>query len=121
MKIAAQVVVVALALVCIVLCVVLIFMAASNERMQTRLQNQQLALNTGILGQQGQTVVASILQEMNAAAVRNPAMRRLLEQHGYQVQAENAPGAATDSARGAPPRVAVTPGVEAGPTTTREP
>ena len=69
-----------------VLAVVVVTVSAVNEAAQRDLQARQVALNSGVLGPQGQQIGNAILQEMAAAAVTNRSMRALLKKHGYNIQ-----------------------------------
>jgi hypothetical protein len=69
-----------------VLAVVIVMVSVVNERTQRELQARQVALNSGVLGPQGQQIGNAILQEMAAAAVTNRSMRALLKKHGYTIQ-----------------------------------
>ena len=85
MKPGAYFVVLLLAVAGIVLTAALILVTHTNQQLQVKLQAQQQALNQGILGQQAQQISAGILQDLANAAVGNPALRQLLEKHGYRV------------------------------------
>ena len=89
-----------LSLVCVALSVGLIVVAHSNQKLQSELQGQQQTLNNGILGQQGQQVSNSLLQDMANAGVRNPAMQKLLDSHGYHVQPAISPTATPRASAG---------------------
>jgi hypothetical protein len=69
-----------------VLAVVIVTVSAVNERTQRNLQARQAALNSGVLGPQGQQIGNAILQDMASAAVTNRSMRALLKKHGYNIQ-----------------------------------
>ena len=71
--------------------IAIVVMSALNERTQRDLQARQAALNSGVLGPQGQQIGNAILQDMASAAVTNRSMRALLQKHGYTIQ----PAAAT--------------------------
>ena len=90
-------VVLLLAVACAVLAVALILVARTNQQLQVQLQAQQQALNQGVLGQQAQQISAGVLQDMAGAAVGNPAIRQLLEKHGYRVPSPPSSGSATNS------------------------
>ena len=66
--------------------IVIVVLCALNERTQRDLQARQLALNSGVLGPQGQQIGNAILQEMANAATTNRPMRELLKKHGYNIQ-----------------------------------
>ena len=97
-----------LGLVSVVLSVTLIVMADINQKAQVRLQVRQQELNSGVLGQQGQQLSSRVLQEMARLAAYDPDMRKLLERHGYQVQAPE-DSAASKAITNAPSSKAVTP------------
>jgi hypothetical protein len=96
MKTGSYVVALIISALCGVLAVALIFAAGVNQRLQARLQNQQQALNNGILGQQGQQITGNVIQDIAGAAARNPGLRDLLEKHGYRLQADAAAAPATN-------------------------
>ena len=95
MKPASYITVLLLAIVCVVLSVALVFTARANQRLQAEVQAKQQVLSSGILGPQGQQIGNSLLQDMANAAARSPGMRKLLENHGYQVQPTETPESAT--------------------------
>jgi hypothetical protein len=66
--------------------IAIVVMSALNERTQRDLQARQAALNSGVLGPQGQQIGNAILQDMAAAATTNRSMRALLQKHGYNIQ-----------------------------------
>ena len=68
------------------LAIAIVVMSALNERAQRDLQARQLALNSGVLGPQGQQIGNAILQEMATAATTNAPMRAMLKKHGYTIQ-----------------------------------
>jgi len=70
--------------VCVVLSIALICIATANQKMQLQIQTQQQYLNQGVLGQQGQQITATIIQEMDNAAASNANIRTILEQYGYR-------------------------------------
>jgi hypothetical protein len=77
-----------------------VVVAYGNQSLQGQLRTQQQALSGGVLGQQGQQLSGSLLQDMVASAGQNARMRRLLEQHGYTVSpaaAAAAPKAETNA------------------------
>jgi hypothetical protein len=76
-----------LGLVCLGLSAAIVVVSIANQRVQQRLNLRQAQLSSGILGAQGQQVRAAILQDMANAAAQNPKMRKLLERHGYTVNA----------------------------------
>lgn len=86
-----------LAVLCVALDVALVVMVDKNQTLQGRLQSQQQALNSGVLGAQGQQISNNMLQDMGGAAAWNPAMRRLLIKHGFSV-----PAPQTKESRGRP-------------------
>ncbi len=69
-----------------VLAVVIVTVSVVNERTQRNLQARQAALNSGVLGPQGQQIGNAILQDMASAASTNIEMRALLLRHGYNIQ-----------------------------------
>ena len=71
--------------------IAIVVLSALNERTQRDLQARQLALNSGVLGPQGQQIGNAILQEMAAAATTNASMRAMLKKHGYTIQPAAAP------------------------------
>ena len=73
------------AVACVVLTVALILVERTNQQLQVRLQAQQQTLNQGILGQQAQQISGGVLQDLAAAADKDPAIRELLEKYGYRV------------------------------------
>ena len=75
-----------LSVICVVLTAALVCMGQVNIRMQAKLQEQQLKLNQGVLGQQAQQISAGVLKDMADSAAANDDMRKLLEKHGYRVQ-----------------------------------
>jgi hypothetical protein len=80
-----------LGVVCLGLSVALIFIAQTNQQMQSRLQSQQQTLSGGVLGAQGQQISSSVLQDLGAIAATNSAVRKLLDQHGYRLPGAGAP------------------------------
>lgn len=98
--------------VCVGLAAALVVVAESNRRTQLRLELRQQAINRGIMGPQGQEIGRNLLRDMAEASVRNPAILKLLEKHGYQVSGAQpaAAGADTNSARVAAPPAAKTEG-----------
>ena len=76
-----------LGLVCIALGIGIVAVSIAQSRVQREINMQQMQLNAGILGQRGQQVGASILQDLAAVAVGNDRVKRLLGRHGYTVQA----------------------------------
>jgi hypothetical protein len=97
MKPASFVTALLLAIVCVVLSVALVITARTNQRLQAELQTKQQLLNSGILGAQGQQIGNSLLQDMASTAARSAGMRKLLQKHGYQVQAPAGAEAATNA------------------------
>ena len=92
---------VVLAGVALALAAVIVLLSVANERTQRSLQAQQLAINSGILGPQGQQISAAILQDMANTAANNANIRALLGKYGYTVQsgaATSAPGNAGKAA-----------------------
>jgi len=71
-------------LACVALSVALIFIANANQKLQLQVQTQQQYLSQGILGQQGQQIAGTIIQEMDNAAASNSNIRTILEQYGYR-------------------------------------
>ncbi len=66
--------------------IAIVVMSALNESTQRDLQARQLALNSGVLGPQGQQIGNAILQDMANAATTNAPMRAMLKKHGYTIQ-----------------------------------
>ncbi len=75
-----------LAVLAATMAITIVVMSALNERTQRELQARQLALNSGVLGPQGQQIGNAILQEMANAATTNGSMRAMLKKHGYTIQ-----------------------------------
>jgi hypothetical protein len=102
MKSVAYSITVFLGALCLTLCVTLIAIAGANERQQIRIQSRQQALNRGMLGPNAQQVSGRVLQDLALAAEHNAEIRKILIQHGYQVQQatpSESPGAAKDVAQ----------------------
>jgi hypothetical protein len=78
--------------------IAIVILALATEDLQRDLQARQARLSGGILGQQGQAVSASILQDMANAAPVNPRMRSLLSKHGYNVAGGTQTNAAPEKA-----------------------
>jgi len=97
-KPAAYFIVLLLAVASLGLSIALWWVGRGNLDLQNRLQAQQQALNSGILGQQGQQISGNLLQDLAAAAATNASIRGLLDQHGYRV-----PTAGASSDTGAVP------------------
>jgi len=76
-------------LVCVALSITLIIASNTNQKIQLKIQNQQQYLNSGILGQQGQQIAGSIIQEMDKVAVSNSNIRFILEQYGFRKPASS--------------------------------
>ena len=95
-----------LAVACAALTVALILGFRSNERLQREVQARQQALNSGILGAQGQQVSGNVLQDLAAAGKTHAAVRRLLEKHGYATPSPAPKTAPTDTVSAAPLPVA---------------
>ena len=87
MKAASYFVLLLLGVACVGLTVALIAVASGTQRLQMQLQAQQQTLSGGIMGQQGQQISSSVLQDMANSAARNPRLRKLLDQYGYRVPA----------------------------------
>ena len=86
MKLSKYIWLVALGGVTVLLAFCIVLLSAINDRTQQNLQSQQLAINNGVLGPQGQQISAAILQDMANASANNRAMRTLLRKYGYTVQ-----------------------------------
>lgn len=94
---------VTLAGITVVLAFTIVVLSAINDKVQQDLQAQQMAVNNGVLGPQGQQVSAAILQDMAKASTESRDLRMLLKRYGYTIQsgaATNAPtaGGAADKA-----------------------
>lgn len=79
---------------CVATSVSLLLVARTNQHRQNQLQQRQQALSNSVLGQQGQQISGSVLQDMANAALSNPDMQKLLLKHGYRVEAPQTPAAA---------------------------
>jgi hypothetical protein len=79
-----------LAMICLVLAVSVVCLAATNSALQYRLQIQQAQLNNGLLGQRGQQVTSLVVQEMVNASPRSSQIRAILIKYGYNVPASAA-------------------------------
>lgn len=75
-----------LALVCTGLTAADVSMVWVNQRLQTEVQARQLAINNGILGQQGQQISQNILRDMANVAGKDAGIRKILERHSFPVQ-----------------------------------
>ncbi|RYD83471.1 MAG: hypothetical protein EOP84_07840 [Verrucomicrobiaceae bacterium] len=94
----------ALAGLCLILSIWIIFAGSANQKLQAELSKQQQQLQTqqeqinagNVISQQ---VGPSILRDMATVSVEDQAMKDLLAKHGYtvNVQATPAPGTATES------------------------
>jgi hypothetical protein len=84
-----------MAIICVGLTVALIFIGQANQHLQIKLQNQQQALNQGILGQQAQQISSGVLQDMAGAAAGNSEIRKVLEKYGYHVSLPAPAGSTT--------------------------
>lgn len=89
----------ALAAVCLLLSVWIIFAGASNQSLQAELQKQQQQLQTQQETINQGTVIAqqvgpALLRDMASVSVEDKEMKDLLAKHGYtvNVQASPAPG-----------------------------
>jgi hypothetical protein len=74
----------------------IVVLSAVNDKAQREIQAQQLAINNGVLGPQGQQISAAILQDMASVSANNREMSNLLRRYGYTVQSgapSNAPAA----------------------------
>jgi hypothetical protein len=74
-----------LGMLCLGLSVAYVFLAIANQRLQSRIQEQQQILNTGLMGPQGRQIGVSVVQDMTALASKNNRIRDLLERHHYPV------------------------------------
>jgi hypothetical protein len=90
-----------LGLVCLGVSVATVWVAWGAGRMQSQLQWQQVRINSGLLGAQGQQVTAAILQELATVSKNDAEIRALLRRHGYTVNEE---AAAPASGTGGAPR-----------------
>lgn len=90
-----------LALACLGVSVALVFVSMANQKDQKALQVQQARLNDGVLGQRGQQIASSIIQDMAGVSTKNAKIRKLLVKHGYNVP-EPEPAAADDKAAAKP-------------------
>jgi hypothetical protein len=98
MKAGAYFILLLVAVACVGLSVALVVVATRTQRLQIQLQAQQQALSGGILGQQGQEISGSVLQDMAVAAVKNPRLRKLLDQYGYRAPAAASAQGVTNAA-----------------------
>lgn len=71
--------------VCLALSTITILLAHANQRMEQAVQAQQIMLERGILGPQGQQIGNSILQDLASTAQQNEEVRDLLGRHGFQI------------------------------------
>ncbi len=76
-----------LALCCLALSGTWIWLSYATNDLRLRVQQQQAVITRGVLGPQGVEISNNILRDMANVAAGDPAMRRLLETHGYRVQA----------------------------------
>ena len=82
----------------VVLAFSVVVLSAINDKTQQNLQAQQMAINNGVLGPQGQQISSAILQDIANASSNDRDLRMLLKRYGYTVQsapATNAPSANT--------------------------
>ncbi|MEI8242652.1 MAG: hypothetical protein WCI17_05245 [bacterium] len=86
MKLPKFIILLMLGVVTLALALAIVLLSARNERAQRMVQAQQLAINNGILGAQGQQISSAILQDMAHAAASNRNLRSLLGKYGYNVQ-----------------------------------
>jgi hypothetical protein len=84
-------------ILCLGLSVAIVTLSIASQRVQQRINVRQAQLSSGILGAQGQQVRGAILQDMANVAAQNPKMRKLLERHGYTVNAGQSRGAVTNA------------------------
>ena len=75
-----------LGIACLGLSIATVATSWANQRLQQELQAQQIQINSGILGQRGQQLSSSIMQDMGNVALTNENMRQLLAVHGYNVR-----------------------------------
>jgi hypothetical protein len=87
-------IVLSVSIACVGLSIALIAVSNANRDLQLQLQLQQQTLNSGLMGQQGQQVAAGLMQDLTAAAGRNPGVRALLERLGYATPPPTPPSAA---------------------------
>ena len=77
---------VVMASIAIILAFSVVVLSAVNDSTQQSIQTQQVALNNGILGPQGQQITSAILQDMANASADDRELRLLLKRYGYTVQ-----------------------------------
>ena len=75
---------------CICLSLVAIVFAHENRRLQAGVQDQQVTINKGALGQQ---IGNNLLRDMAAAAATDDKIKQLLADNGYKPPAQPSPGA----------------------------
>jgi len=81
----------------------IVVLSAVNDKTQQNLQAQQVAINNGVLGPQGQQISAAILQDMANASANDRDLRMLLKRYGYTVQAgasNSVPSSANTTTKG---------------------
>jgi hypothetical protein len=99
----------ALAAVCLILSVWIIFAGSANQKLQTELQKQQQQLQAQQEQINNGTVIAqqvgpSVLRDMATVSVEDKEMKDLLAKHGYNVSvATPAPGEGSSTAPAATP------------------
>lgn len=86
-----------LALICLGLSIATVVLSITRDSVQGQVAFQQAQLNSGILGQQGQQVRASILQDLASASVYNQKIKALLTRHGFAVQGQEGRSDSTNS------------------------
>ncbi len=88
----------ALGAVCLVLSILLISLARTDQHLQMELQNQQNEINRGSAAQQAGT---EVLREMGQVAVTDSKMKEVLAKNGYTVTV-SPPASATPAVSGTP-------------------
>jgi hypothetical protein len=74
-----------LSLICFLFCGAIVAVAYVNERQQGELRNRQDRLNNSMISQSAQQIGSRVLNDLAAVAQKNPALRRVLTKHGYEV------------------------------------
>jgi hypothetical protein len=70
---------------CLVMTILILITGQSNEALQREVRAKQAAINEGSAIQQR---IEAILLDMGRVAATSEPMRRLLQQHGFQVSAQ---------------------------------
>jgi glutaminase len=77
-------------LICVGLSVAIVVLNVINQRLQQDMQARQRQLSGSVLGQQGQAIANTVLQDMAAVATTNTSMSKLLARHGFSVNSGTA-------------------------------